>query len=390
MRFLMLNWRDPMNPLAGGAERVSHVLMRGLADRGHEVSWFTFAFPGGAEEEPLDGGIQCVRRGGVFSSILAARRWCRTQPRFDLVIDQHHGIPWYAPWWSGTNCLAYIHEVLGPIWGSFYRWPTSQVGRWQERWSQWLYRRVPFWVPSESTKRALARHGVREVTVLPNGVDVAPLPTLPEKPVGRPIRLVAVSRLAPNKRVDHAIRAVGELRERGLPAELTVVGDGLVAGRLQELARGLGLGEVVRFVGYLAEAAKLARLRESHLLVHPSVREGWGLNVIEANAMGTPAVVYPVDGLVDSTVHEVTGVVCAGETPAHLADGVAWLMADETRYRTVREAAWVRSGTFAWEHIIPRVCQFLERRAGGWKMGRHSDDRGINKGHFSATQPRVN
>ena len=43
----------------------------------------------------------------------------------DLVIDQHHGIPWYAPWWCGTNCIAYIHEVLGPIWDAFYPWPED-------------------------------------------------------------------------------------------------------------------------------------------------------------------------------------------------------------------------------------------------------------------------
>jgi glycosyltransferase involved in cell wall biosynthesis len=45
------------------------------------------------------------------------------------------------------------------------------------------------------------------------------------------------------------------------------------------------------------------------------------LNVIEANAMGTPAVVYPVDGLVDPTVHRKTGY--AGERPEDLADGMS-------------------------------------------------------------------
>jgi glycosyltransferase involved in cell wall biosynthesis len=362
MRFLMLSWRDPRNPLAGGAERVSQAFMRGLVERGHHVDWFTFAFPGGAPEEALD-GVRVVRAGGVGSSMLAAARWARRQPRYDLVIDQHHGIPWYAPWWCGTRCLAYIHEVLGPIWNSFYRWPIGPLGRWQERWTHWLYRKTPFWVPSESTRRALMRHGVREVHVLPNGVDVEPLPHLPERPIHRPARLIAVSRLAPNKRVDHAIRAVGILRSRGFPAELTVVGDGMVSGQLTELTEGLGLREVVRFAGYQREEAKLELMREHDVLVHPSVREGWGLNVIEANAMGTPAVVYPVDGLVDSTVDERTGKVCSAETPEALADGVAWILSDEDRYQRVREACWRRAGEFRWAVVKPRVCGFLESMA---------------------------
>ena len=36
MRFLMLNWRDPRNPLAGGAERVTHAYLCGLVERGSE------------------------------------------------------------------------------------------------------------------------------------------------------------------------------------------------------------------------------------------------------------------------------------------------------------------------------------------------------------------
>src|SRR6185295_10276902 len=98
MRFLMLNWRDPRNPLAGGAERVTLGYLAALASRGHEVFWFANAFPGCEETETIQ-GVHIVRAGGVGTSILRAWRWCRHQPPFDLVIDQHHGIPWFAPWW---------------------------------------------------------------------------------------------------------------------------------------------------------------------------------------------------------------------------------------------------------------------------------------------------
>ncbi|HVV00525.1 MAG TPA: glycosyltransferase family 1 protein, partial [Verrucomicrobiae bacterium] len=83
MRFLMLNWRDPANPKAGGAERVSEAYMAELVKRGHAVCWFSNAFPGCAETELLN-GISIVRKGGYGSSILAARKWFRSQGRFDL------------------------------------------------------------------------------------------------------------------------------------------------------------------------------------------------------------------------------------------------------------------------------------------------------------------
>src|SRR5258706_5846309 len=233
MRFLMLNWRDPRNPLAGGAERVSLGYLAALAKRGHEVFWFANAFPNCLSNEQIE-GIQVVRGGGQGTSILAARKWYRSQKPFDLVIDQHHGIPWYAPWWCRTNCVAYIHEVLGPIWNSFYAWPLSAIGRAQERWTHGWYHNVPFWTPSESTKTALLAHGVREVEVIPNGCDTAPLPVLEPKPLQTPLRLIAVSRLAPNKRVGHAVEAVRLLLDRGIETTLTVVGRGEAESQLRQ------------------------------------------------------------------------------------------------------------------------------------------------------------
>ena len=360
----MLNWRDPKNPLAGGAERVSQRYLLALKERGHHVEWFVNQFSGGAAQEEVD-GIAVHRGGGQGTSILAARRWFRTQPRFDLVIDQHHGIPWFAPWWCGTNCVAYIHEVLGPIWNSFYHWPWNIIGRRQEKLTHRFYARVPFWTPSESTRAELESSGVRAVKVLSNGVDTVPLKELPPKPLNPTLRLITVSRLAPNKRVDHAVRLVAELRRRDWAAELSIVGGGECEDGLRRLIADLQLGSAVRFSGRVAEAEKNRLLREAHFLVHPSQREGWGLNVIEANAMGTPALVYPVAGLVDSTIAGVTGLIANAETPAALAGALTGLKESPERYTELRLAAWRRAFAFQWERVVPSACEWLESKARG-------------------------
>jgi glycosyltransferase involved in cell wall biosynthesis len=369
MRFLMLNWRDPENPLSGGAERVSLAHLAALVKRGHGASWFANGFPG-AKPETLIEGIQVVRGGGKGTSVLKARAWFRRQKPFDLVIDQHHGIPWFAPWWCGTNCIAYIHEVLGPIWNSFYPWPLSWIGQLQERWTHRFYRNVQFWTVSESTRKQLLAHGVHEVKVLPNGVDTRPLPSLDVKPLSSPLRLMAVSRLAPNKRVDHAIHALKCLAASGVEAELTVVGTGEVEGDLRRLALELQLGERVRFTGKLDEEEKNRELQRAHLLLHTSQREGWGLNVIEANCMGTPAVVYPVGGLVDSTVSGVSGWIAAAESPEAMARCLAKISISPQDYDRIRAGAWERSKKFQWEEVLPAACDWLESQArGGMRSG---------------------
>jgi len=362
MRFLMLNWRDPKNPLRGGAERVTLAHLKALVERGHQVYWYTLDFPGGAREEVFD-GIQIVRGGGKGGSIFKAIAWYRRQEKFDLVIDQHHGLPWFAPWWCKTNCIAYIHEVLGPIWNSFYSWPVSTIGRSQERWIQRLYRNVPYWTPSESTKKDLMTLGVRDVTVIANGIDMVPLPTLEEKPLQTPLRLICVSRTEPNKRVDHAIRVVKALAERNIPAQLKIVGDGQSKPGLEQLTKTLGLEDCVQFTGFLPEKEKNAALQQAHFLIHTSQREGWGLNVIEANAMGTPAAVYPVGGLVDSTVPGQTGLVSSAETPESLANALAEIVKTPEVYSRYRVNAWERSKTFSWPTILPQMTAWLEGHA---------------------------
>ncbi len=358
----MLNWRDPKNPLSGGAERVSEAYLRGLMMRGHDVVWFANQFSGSPCEEAIE-GLRIVRGGGRGTSILAAKKWFRRQLPFDLVIDQHHGIPWFAPWWCRTRSVAYVHEILGPIWSSFYPWPLSMLGRWQESLTHRLYSKTPFWVPSESTRQGLLDRGVREATVLPNGIDTEILPVLESKAFEGPLRLVVVSRLAPNKRVDHAIRVAGLLKDAGTAVELVVVGDGECADPLQKQVRQARLTSIVRFTGRLGEAAKDDELRRAHFLLHTSVREGWGLNVIEANARGTPAAVYPVPGLVDSTLDGVTGLISRLETPESLAASLRQLQTNPGRYAVLRHQAWERSRKFRWENVLPIACDWLEQQA---------------------------
>jgi glycosyltransferase involved in cell wall biosynthesis len=228
---------------------------------------------------------------------------------------------------------------------------------------------VPFWTGCESTRDDLHRHGVQNVTIVRYGVLTRALPSLDAKSITPALRLVVVCRLAPNKRVNHCLQTLAELRQRGVPARLTVVGGGELEAALRQEAASLQLSDAVKFTGLLSEADKDVILRDAHLLLHTSVREGWGLNVVEANAFGTPAVVYPVAGLRESTLHDQTGLLAQQETPASLADCIISLIGDDARYQRYRRAAWERAQTMHWERVLPAACDWFEARARGEKAG---------------------
>jgi glycosyltransferase involved in cell wall biosynthesis len=221
----------------------------------------------------------------------------------------------------------------------------------------------------------LARLGVAKVCNIPNGTDAPRLPALADKPImGGAVRLIIVSRLEPNKRVGDAIEVLSLLCSQGIDASLKIVGSGSEAARLGGRVEALGLSGRVCFTGRVTDQEKFSLLQQAHILIHTSVREGWGLNVIEANAVGTPAIVYPVAGLVDSTVNGETGIVTAKEAPGEIARGVRFLIENPSVYSQMRTSAWARSKTFDWNVIAPRICQWLEAEARG---GAGFESRGV-------------
>ena len=85
--------------------------------------------------------------------------------------------------------------------------------------------------------------------------------------------------------------------------------------------------------------------------------------MIEANAVGTPAVVYPVGGLVDSTVHDETGMVTREEAPASVAECLLALLKSPGKYDSLRVNAWNRAKQFQWDVVLPLACNWLEQQA---------------------------
>ena len=128
-----------------------------------------------------------------------------------------------------------------------------------------------------------------EVPVKWAGVGTRPPIHRPQpRDLSAPIRLLTMSRLAPKKRVDLAIRAVAILRERGLDVALHIAGEGpsVVVDQLREIARELGVTDRVHLHGLVTGPAKEELLFSSDVFLLPSEDENFGIAVAEATAHG--------------------------------------------------------------------------------------------------------
>ncbi|HET7761590.1 MAG TPA: glycosyltransferase family 4 protein [Phycicoccus sp.] len=135
------------------------------------------------------------------------------------------------------------------------------------------------WHPSRSTP----------VRVIRNGVDRPAEP--PSRTPG--LRVASIARLAPEKRVDHALRAFAVLRARHPSARLTVAGHGPEEPALRRLAVDLGVSGATEFVGHVDPAPLLDQV---DVLAQLSVWENCSYSLLDALVHGVGAVATPVGG----------------------------------------------------------------------------------------------
>jgi glycosyltransferase involved in cell wall biosynthesis len=129
--------------------------------------------------------------------------------------------------------------------------------------------------------------------------------------------LLSTSRLAPQKGIDVAIRALLHIED----ASLVVLGEGPERGRLEALARELGVDQRVVLPGRVPDVA--AWLRRATVYVQPSRWEGFGLGVLEAMHAGLPVVASRVSSLPELVVDGETGLLVPPDDPVALAAAVA-------------------------------------------------------------------
>lgn len=361
-RILILNERDLGHPRAGGAEvHVAEIFGR-LVRRGFEVTQLCSSFPD-AEAEVVRDGMRIRRVGGLPFYYLHAGRACAQhtrEGRADVVVECLNKLPFLSPLYSRAPVLALCHHLFGETAFRQVAWPIAAAVWSAERLIPWVYRRCAFVAISESTRGDLVRRGIppQRVAVHHPGIR-RPDVLLPDL-LDRGQRISYLGRLEPYKNVDVLIRAVARLAHRFPAIELVVIGEGSDRARLEAACERAGVGARVRFVGFVSEAEKDRWLASSRVCVCPSSKEGWGLSVIESNAVGTPNVATDAPGLRDSVRDGETGfLVAEGDVEAFTAR-IGELLADDALAGRMSEAALAWSRRFDWDRAADQMAEALE------------------------------
>ena len=166
-----------------------------------------------------------------------------------------------------------------------------------------------------------------------------------------------VSNFRPVKRVEDVVRTFARLVEQR-PARLMMVGDGPDRPAAERLARELGLGDKVSFLGKLKNPLEALSIADLFLL--PSESESFGLAALEAMACGVPVVASEAGGLPEVIRHGVSGMLAPVGDVDTMGDHAAFLL-DPAHHERFRNQARERAARFGIDTVLPAYLEAYDR-----------------------------
>jgi glycosyltransferase involved in cell wall biosynthesis len=255
-------------------------------------------------------------------------------------------------------------EVWDTYWDSYLGTIGGSVGRMIER----LTMRLPDGIVaiSQKTRIDLVRRGkVRpeRIDVIPVGIDLERIVKIAPAPNSNDV--LFAGRLIYEKRVDLLLNAVALAKKEIPTITCTIVGDGPERGLLEDLAVKLGIEENTIFTGFVDQDGLTAYMKASKVFVLPSIREGFGLVIIEANACRLPVISIRHDmSAVRELVQDgVNGFLVNDTSSREIAEAIIKLVRDDPLRERLAENGFAMAKKFAWSDISKRIIDTYKNLA---------------------------
>jgi L-malate glycosyltransferase len=169
--------------------------------------------------------------------------------------------------------------------------------------------------------------------------------------------LAHVSNFRKVKRVEDVIKVFSKVKDL-VPSKLLMIGDGPERQHAEELCRCMGMEEQVRFLGKQDQMDEILSIADLFLL--PSQYESFGLAALEAMACRVPVISTNAGGLPEINIHGETGFLSEIGDTDDMAKHAMYILENEERLETFKEAAINHARKFEKQHIIPTYEKLYE------------------------------
>jgi glycosyltransferase involved in cell wall biosynthesis len=368
MRILFLASRDLCNPYIGGGDMYINELAKGCAKKVHSVTILSSKSPECKAEEYVE-NVRVIRLGTRFTMFLKvfAYYFLHLRGQFDVVVEEVMGgprIPFFASLYMKERLVGVLHQRHAEIFRQQFSFPIASLLSLLERFLVLLYRDNQLIVNSLRTKEDL-----RGIGYHPENMHVV-YPGLPnyffqsenKGFYSRKCRVICLTKIRRYKLIDQAIRAMEKVNKVMPNCELVIAGrtndvDPEYENELRQLVLELGLRDKIHFDKDISEGKKIRLLKSSRALILPSVLEGFGIVVIEANACGTPAI---VSDRVPAAMNGSNAIVVPCFDIDSLSKAIITLLSDEKRWCELSARSFELAKHFTWETSVNQFIAVIE------------------------------
>jgi len=377
MNILVINYEFP--PLGGGGGIATYYIARELCRQGHTVSVLTSKFRALRWTETLEGiqmyRVPVLRKRRDYCSViemasfivmsLPVLLYLLATRRYDL-IHIFFGVPSGPLGYLAKKIfgIPYLIRMGGGDVPGFRPFQYKRLYKILKPCLHILWRNAAFLIANSAGLREMAYRAFPQlpIYVIPNGVDLARFTNGHQRVPSATVRILFVSRLILRKGLQFLIDALPAIRQQAAgPFVINVVGDGPDKDILLKQIETLGVGECVRFYGYVEHDKLPEYYLDADIFVLPSLAEGMPNVVLEAMGSGLPVVATRVAGSEDLVQDGQNGFLIAPKNPSELGNALLRLIND----RDLRERMGAASKTlvqkYTWERVTEQYLAFYQQ-----------------------------
>ena len=357
MKILWVAHRDPLNPRAGGAEKIIYEVAIRLIKNDHHVTVLSGGWKNCNNKECLN-GIRIMRFGKRIGPHIALPIHL-LKNKYDIVIaDLGHAVPWVSPILLRRNTIvSFLHlhkrSLPGQV-GMLLRCSITVI----ERLYFLIYSKSHFVTISNTSFDDLENLGInsKNISIINPGVNAELF--YPSIKTQHP-SLVYFAGMRPYKRPSEPLYLLKEIRTEISDIKLIMIGDGPSKNELERLCVELDLRENVVFTGRISDSEVAKVVGSSWLNIHTSVTEGWGISIIEAASAGTPTVAFKVPGVSDSVENGLNGSTVEDGNRKELVDAALNILREPKKWwlssiEVAKKYSWDKT-TELWDSLIRNV-----------------------------------
>jgi hypothetical protein len=358
-RILVLNERDLRHPQAGGAEVHCFEIFSRLAADGDEVTLLAAGFPGAAAEETVE-GVRVVRLGNritYYALVPGAYRRLRRRAPPDVVVEDLNKFPFFACLWVREPLVVFAHHLFGLTAFRQVAFPIAVATYLAAPGAAPLPGGIPWWRSRPARATSWWRAACDPPTSTSSRTGSITAATAPATARARPCR--------PYSRWDGSSPTSGpsasSTRSPSCPA---FASSSPGSDRPRRRAGAPSPRSPTASAPRLRRRGRRCGCSRRAALATASVKEGWGLTVLEAAACGTPAVATDAPGLRDSVRDGETGLLVPPDDPAALARALGRVLGDAALRERLGRAAVVWAARFEWGAVTREISQVLDAARG--------------------------